>query len=77
MAEQLLDAETEFLGQENTEIGKPGIGAFRSADGTRQFRIDSNSTQGNHVPNVPHGHFETYSPGVKNIMANNQIPFCE
>ena len=76
-ADQLLDAGAAFLGQGYAEIGKPGSGVFRSADGTRQFRIDNNSIQGNHAPNVPHGHLETYSPGATKPTANNHIPFCE
>uniref|UniRef100_UPI00202851F5 RHS repeat-associated core domain-containing protein n=1 Tax=Caballeronia sp. GAFFF2 TaxID=2921741 RepID=UPI00202851F5 len=76
-SDQLLDAGSEFLGAGATEIGKPGSGVYRSEDGTRQFRIDNNSIQGNHAPNVPHGHLETYVPGATKPTANNHIPFCE
>ncbi|EUC19016.1 RHS repeat-associated core domain containing protein-containing protein [Burkholderia sp. BT03] len=75
-SDQLLDAGTEFLGAGYTEIGKSGSGVYRSTDGTRQFRIDNNSIQGNHAPNVPHGHLETYAPGAAKPTANNHIPFC-
>jgi RHS repeat-associated protein len=60
---ELLQAGEKFLGPGYREIGKPGSGVFRSADGTRQFRIDGNSLSGNHAPGVPHGHLETYAPG--------------
>jgi len=75
-SDQFLDAGTEFLGAGYTEIGKSGSGVYRSADGTQQFRIDNNSIQGNHAPNVPHGHLETYVQGAAKPIANNHIPFC-
>lgn len=74
-ADELLKAGEDFLGQGYNEIGKAGSGVFRSADGTRQFRIDGNSLSGNHAPGVPHGHLETYAPGASKPSANNHIPF--
>lgn len=50
---------------------------FRSADKTRQFRIDKNSIEGNHAPGVPHGHLETYKPGSSKPESNNHIPFFD
>ena len=74
-ATEALNAGEQFVGKGYTEIGKPGSGVFRSADGTRQFRIDDNSIRGNHAPGVPHVHLETYSPGSTKPTANNHIPF--
>lgn len=76
-AAEALTAGEKFLGPGYTEIGKPGSGVFRSADGLRQFRIDSNSIAGNHPPNVPHVHFETYPPGGNKPITNNHVPFTE
>jgi hypothetical protein len=75
--DQLLRAGETFLGRGYSEIGRPGSGVFRSSDGTRQFRIDNNSIQGNHAPGVPHGHLEVYAPGSTRPITNNHIPFIE
>ena len=72
-----LDTGTKFLGDNYKEIGKPGSGVFRSADGTKQFRIDNNSIQGNHAPDVPHVHFETYGSGSTKPITNNHVPIVE
>jgi hypothetical protein len=64
------------LGQLHTEIGKPGSGVFRSADGTRQFWIDNGSITGAHSPGVPHVHLETIAPGSKVPVVNNHIPIA-
>ena len=76
-ASDLLSAGQHFLGSNYREIGKPGSGVFRSADGRRQFRIDGNSLTGSHAPGIPHGHLETYFPGSNRPAANNHIPFFE
>ncbi|MEH2294027.1 polymorphic toxin-type HINT domain-containing protein [Nostoc sp.] len=74
-ANDALDTGISFLGPGYTEIGRPGSGVFRSKDGLRQFRIDSNSIQGLHNPNVPHVHFETFSPTNTRIsITNNHVP---
>jgi RHS repeat-associated protein len=72
-----LDAGGKFLGEGYTELGKPGSGVFRSADGLRGFRIDPNSLSGSHAPNVPHMHFELYQPGAAKPYVNNHVPFFE
>lgn len=74
---ELLQAGEKFLGPNYKEIGKPGSGVFRSADGTRQFRIDGSSLSGSHAPGMPHGHLETYSPGAVKPTTNNHIPFFD
>ena len=76
-SDELLQAGEKFLGSGYKEIGKPGSGVFRSADGTRQFRIDGNSLSGNHAPGVPHGHLETYVPSAAKPTTNNHIPFFD
>ena len=71
---EALDAGITFLGPGYREIGKPGSGVFRSADGRRQFRIDSNSLAGAHAPGVPHVHFETYAtPTSARPTVNNHV----
>ncbi len=69
-----LSAGEKFVGPGYTEIGKPGSGVFRSADGLRQFRMDSNSLMGLHRPNVPHIHFETLDSAGE-VVGNNHVPF--
>lgn len=70
-----LDAGMRFLGPGYREIGKPGSGVFRSADGLRQFRIDDGSLAGTHPPGVPHVHFEMYAtPGNRIPVVNNHVP---
>ncbi len=76
-SDEALDAGLKHLGTGYKEIGKPGSGVFRSADGTKQFRIDNNSLSGNHAPNVPHVHLETYKPGARKPKTNNHIPLVD
>src|SRR3984957_18900371 len=45
-ADEALGAGMQFLGKNYKEVGKPGSGFFRSANGLRQFRIDPNSLSG-------------------------------
>ena len=66
-------------GKNANEIGNPGSGVYRSgtrnADGSiNQFRMDNNSLEGNHRPNVPHVHFERVNEGVKKPIVNNHVP---
>jgi uncharacterized protein RhaS with RHS repeats len=74
-SDDLLDAGSTFLGPNYVEIGKSGSGVFRSADRTRQFRIDNSSLLGTHAPGVPHGHLEIFKPGATKPIVNNHIPF--
>ncbi len=74
-ADEALEAGQQWVGDGYTELGKPGSGVFRSADGTRQFRIDDGSLTGAHAPGVPHVHLEVYAPGARIPSVNNHIPF--
>jgi hypothetical protein len=74
-ADEVLAAGEKFVGKGYREIGQPNSGVFRSADGQRQFRMDNNSLEGNHAPNVPHVHLEVYEKGAKKPKVNNHIPF--
>jgi len=76
-ADEALAAGQRWVGEGYVELGKPGSGVFRSADGLQQFRIDGNSLLGNHAPGVPHVHLETYAPGARVPSVNNHIPFWE
>ncbi|MEU6055814.1 polymorphic toxin-type HINT domain-containing protein [Streptomyces xanthochromogenes] len=73
-ADQALDVGLEFLGPGYKELGK-NRGVFRSADGLRQFRIDPDSLDGNHWPDVRHIHLQIFAhPGDKKSLVNNHIP---
>lgn len=75
--DEALTAAEKYLGPGYTEIGKPGSGVFRSADGLRQFRMDANSIAGAHAPGVPHVHFENYAPGARFPTSNNHVPIIQ
>ena len=65
----LVTAE-KWLKPGYTEIGKPGSGVYRSADGLRQFRMSATDIGGGHGKIGPHVHFEKFSPTgekLKNI----------
>lgn len=73
-ADEALDAGIEFLGPGYKELGK-GRGVFRSADGLRQFRMDPDSLEGGHWPDVPHVHFQIFErAGDKKSIVNNHVP---
>jgi len=66
------------LGKGYRSVGRPGDSVYKSADGLRQFRIDSNSLLGKHDPWVPHIHLEMFKPdNIYKSYINNHIPFVE
>ena len=79
--DEALDALDKWVGDDMEEIS-PGV--FRSRqpnpDGSyNQGRIDNNSLEGNHPPDVPHIHLERVRPdplrpGRWNTESNNHIP---
>ncbi len=73
--DEALAAGQKFLGIGYKEIGKPGSGVFHSADGKREFRIDSGSISGAHAPGVPHVHFGVKNPETGKYISNNHVPF--
>lgn len=73
-ATEALGAGEQFLGSGYRELGRPGSGVYRSADTLRGFRMDPNSLQGLHQPNVPHVHFELFTPNNVRLV-NNHVPF--
>jgi hypothetical protein len=73
-ATEALGAAEQFLGPGYRELGRPGSGVYRSADTLRGFRMDPNSLQGLHQPNVPHVHFELFTPNNVRLV-NNHVPF--
>ena len=62
-----------WLGEGYKEIGKPGSGTYRSADGLKQFRIDRGSIEGKHPPYPRHFHLERYNQVGKRITNNHII----
>jgi hypothetical protein len=71
-ANDALDAGENFLGRNYKDLGN---GVYRSNDSLRQFRIDPGSISGSHAPNVPHVHFEKYSPtNLSKPQVNNHVP---
>ena len=76
-ADEALDAAHRFLGDDYVEKGV-NRGVFRSADGLRQFRMDPDSIQGKHWPDIPHVHFEIFpEPGAKKAAVNNHVSLIE
>lgn len=74
-ADDALSAAMTWLGKGYREIGRPGQGVYRSADGLRQFRMDVNSLLGRHNPNVPHVHFEWFDNALDRFASgNNHVP---
>ncbi|WP_294738397.1 hemagglutinin repeat-containing protein [uncultured Pseudomonas sp.] len=73
--DEALSAGQKYLGPEYREIGKPGSGVFHSADGTKEFRIDSGSISGAHAPGVPHVHFGVKDPVTGKYISNNHVPY--
>jgi WXG100 family type VII secretion target len=79
--DEAIEALGEWVGDDYEEIS-PGV--FRSrkpnADGSyNQGRIDNNSLEGNHPPNVPHVHLERVRPdptrpGRWTTESNNHVP---
>lgn len=55
---QALDAAGRWLGPNYRELGRPGSGVFRSADGLRQFRMAPNDLAPH--DDDPHVHFEFF-----------------
>ena len=79
---EALDAGLQFLGTNYREIGNSGSGVYRSttpnSDGTyNQFRMDNNSLEGNHSPNVSHVHFEVINPSTNKPTVNNHVPITK
>lgn len=74
---EALEAGMLFLGKNYKELGRPGSGIFRSADGLRQFRIYSNSLAGKHNPRAPHAHLEAFKPNIKDPYVNNHVLFYD
>jgi hypothetical protein len=71
--DEAMEVGIRWLGKGYKEIGKPGSGVYRSADGLRQFRIDKNSLTGNHAPYEPHVHLEKVLDNGKTIISRNHI----
>jgi filamentous hemagglutinin len=74
-SDEALAAGLKFLGTGYKEIGKPGSGVYHSADGTKEFRIDSGSISGAHAPGVPHVHFGVKNPITGKYVSNNHVPY--
>lgn len=75
--DEALSAAQKYLGPEYREIGKPGSGVFHSADGTKEFRIDSGSISGAHAPGVPHVHFGVKDPVSGKYITNKHVPYTD
>ncbi|MGZ0102737.1 hemagglutinin repeat-containing protein [Achromobacter sp. KK8] len=73
--DEALSAGQKYLGPGYREIGRPGSGVFHSADGTKEFRIDSGSISGAHAPGVPHVHFGVKDPVTGKYVSNNHVPY--
>ena len=70
---EALELGLKWLGDGYKPIGPANRGVFRSADGTKQFRMDSNSLLGNHNPNEPHIHLEMVAPNGRDLLNQNHL----
>ncbi|MDF2578366.1 MAG: toxin [Chlamydiales bacterium] len=71
-ADEALELGQKWIGPNYSEIGKKHSGVFRSADGKRLFRMDTNSLLGNHPPDVPHIHLQEVMPNGLDFKTNIQ-----
>ncbi len=71
--DEAMNSGVRWLGKGYKEIGNPGSGVYRSADGLRQFRIDKNSLLGNHNPYKPHIHLEKIDLTSGKAFGTNHI----
>jgi hypothetical protein len=69
-AGRVLDDAQAWLGAGYREIA-PGV--FRSADGTRQFRM---TTRDLSSPD-PHVHFESIAPNGRTILENSRVDLVD
>jgi hypothetical protein len=72
--DEAVEAIIRFVGDGYRELGIPGSGVYRSADGLRQGRMDDGSLLGRHRPREPHVHLEIFEhPSDPEPRANNHI----
>jgi hypothetical protein len=69
-AENALTQANKYLGPGSKEIA-PGV--FRSADGTRQFRMTSSDLTGAHGDIGSHVHFESIGSDGRTITENSHV----
>jgi hypothetical protein len=71
-----------FAGEDAVKVD---AGAWRSLDGTREFRITPSDYLGKHsignapVPNTPHVHYEFFvppNPGEQNLRVITNVHAC-
>lgn len=48
-----------------------------SADGIKEFRIDSGSISGARATRVPHVHFEVKDPVPEKYISKNHVPYVD
>ena len=75
-ADDALGNGQNWLGKGYKEVGPSGSGVFRSADGSRQFRMAPSDLAGSHGDLGPHIHFEALNPQGK-VIENLHIPLVE
>lgn len=75
-ADDALRHAQTWLGKGYKEVGPKGSGVFRSADGTRQFRMTKADLAGSHGDMGPHIHFEALDARGK-VIENLHIPLLD
>jgi len=79
-ADEALDAGEQWVGEGYNEMGPSGSGVFRSADGTKQFRMTDADLDGAHGDIGSHVHFERVNPnraGRAAIEGNNHVELLD
>jgi hypothetical protein len=72
--DQALTSAERHLGPGYREIA-PGV--FRSADGTRQFRMTTSDLTGRGMRGQPHVHFERIDPNTGKSLRNLHVPLID
>jgi RHS repeat-associated protein len=75
-ADEALRHGQTWLGKGYKEVGPKGSGVFRSADGTRQFRMTNADLAGSHGNMGSHIHFEALDARGK-VIENLHVPLIE
>jgi len=76
-ADQTLKLGERWVGKGYKEMGNKGSGVFRSADGTKQFRMTNSDITGAHGKIGPHTNFERIDNATGEVIKNYHVPLLD